>query len=467
MKGSLVVEGGTDVGILDGVQQGLQPRSEVGIGSINNIFFGLVDRSGGVLAEGETTSRAESDAVTEGSLTLRTLFETRFPHLVVFAETVLVENLPIHLFFRNVGVDFELAAIRGPSSAMLNFLLREAVTNPLSDRRFSEVVGGDFVFGNLREGGNLFQSTVEMLVRERAVTVSLPSTEIDEEWSLGIVLTGTIVQPIGNVGLAPSERKRTRSSLRSVGIRVERHPSSGAGQIDGSDSEAGDGRDALCRVGEHGDECSIAGVRSSFEELIEFLLSQEIIRIYVPVGAMADFDVFRPITALESSELPEGLAVVPQCPLSHPVFVLVVEEEIVKVALLHLRQRDVGPLSGESELAEMVCDGTDVDTLRILVPSKSPDGFSIGFLDIGLGQKVELPLEFGLNVLDIIDICHSLITIQCRDCSVMCCDPGGTTFVDPVFSISGVCTERLGRGRSPRQSGVEGMRSSTYSDVLR
>lgn len=117
---------------------------------------------------------------------------------------------------------------------------------------------------------------------------------------------------------------------------------------------------------------------------------------------------------------------VPQRPLGHPAFVLVVEAEVVEVGRLHIRQRDVGPLGGRPELGEVVRDGADVDALCIPVPSEGPDGVPVTFLDIDFSRTVGLPLEFGPNALNIGYICDSPVTGQRRDCDVIYYRSGGT-----------------------------------------
>lgn len=303
---------------------------------------------------------------------------------------------------------------------MLDFLLREALPDPLGDGGLPEVVRIGLVAVDAGFLGDLFEEPVELLVGQRAVVIFVPAAvglgEPVKQRRVRVSATGVDIEPVRHVWLAVGQRPLPAGPLPPDRLLVERDRTGPAFQVDVLHPERTDCADSEAGVEQHLKQSLVSRVVGGLAQSIDLVLRERLVGVDLAVGDRTDLDVFGPLAVVVAEELPQGLSVVPERPLRHLVLVLVVEKQAVDIGAAHFYERCIGALSTEAEggaTVEIRAGGEP--ELGVLVADEFLDRLSVALVDICLGELVKLALELFVEIVDVGYACHTYHFLNTKD----------------------------------------------------
>ena len=356
-----------------------------------------------------STPRAEPSRLTKRGLTLETGVESgsacrRF----VIHQSVVVDDIDVHLLVGDAGVGLELATVLHPLRAMFDDLLGESFTDPSRDRAFSEVVSIQSVAVDASALPDILDSTTEILVGERAVIFAgrVMVAKLVDKRTLWIVTSWVDIEPVRQIASAPG-RGDTSFSAFDVPRFVDVDGRYLSREVDVADSEARNGPDAKASISKEGDGSFITWILGGSKQIVDLVISEQSIGVDAVAGRWSEFDFFTPVLATPDVKFPQGLAILAASTFCEIVVVFEPEHQVIDVISFSLNQIGVTSFSGQPESVEIRDDCAFTSSAAILVPYERTDCVSVILIDIGVLKQFELIFELPTVFLDVVDVCHT------------------------------------------------------------
>lgn len=396
---------------------------------------------GSEISERCATGRTELVAIGEGSRTSETALEAMIGLSVGRLDAVMRGDVIVELLIAHARVDLDHVCVDVPAGTMFDCLFGQPFTNPSRDRSLTEVVRVDAIAIDASTIGKSFDLSSCNLVLERAVIVVFDVFEFVQQRCVVDIPTRMVVQPRRDVAFRPRDRDRSRCIL-DIRVGVDRDRRQVARQIHIGDSQRNECADPEARVCKQGDQRGVASVLARIEECINLIISQEVLRIDRSNIRAADMDVSSPRFVSFVEEPTQGLSVVPQRAVSESPIVFEIKEEGVDIVLIHLDERDVGSLRGETESIESVGDRSFVDrSADVPLSNDLHDGIAIAIVDVSCLEFAELSLVPFVVSLHISCVSHTRYN-GCGDYSRCDDNPCGTISELTVILFENITTER-------------------------